>query len=229
MKKLILLLLIIVGYSATGKEPEITAGLSQKSPVAFAPPSRNSGESNVHFFYDIDLGYASMSATGPYAFHQGAFAYGGDMGIKFNVNSRNIATANHVAIAVGGYVANFDNFHSSSLRAHISYTHFGCLGGSDVSGLYWQVGILPTYLYTITDKSSTDYSLHVNRLFFEPMVSFGFHTRFSLVSRHSGDELASGRVFVGPFLSYGIGNLSKDSGETINPGYKIGVKWSYVF
>jgi hypothetical protein len=193
MKRIILLLLVISGYSATGKEP-----VSQ-SAAAFSPPSRSSSGQSIHFFFDIDLGYAAMSATVPYAFHQGAFMYGGDIGVRFNVNSRNIATANHVAVAVGGYVANFENFHTSSLRAHISYTHFGCLGGSDVSGLYWQVGILPTYLYTVTDKNNADYSIHVNRLFVEPMVSFGYHTRFTIINRHTGDELGGGRVFMGPF------------------------------
>ncbi len=230
MKKIILLLLVSGGFCASGKAPEETTDLIRKSPTVFAPrSSRSIDETSVHFFYDIDLGYSGMSATGPYAFHQGAFLYGGDIGIRFNVNSKNAATANHVSIAVGGYQANQKSFHSSTLRAQISYTHFGCLSGSDVSGLYWQIGILPTYLYTVTDKNSNDYSNHANRLFFEPMVSFGFHTLFTMVSRHTRNELGGGRVFVGPFLSYGIGNLSKDAGETINPGYKIGVKWSYVF
>ena len=230
MKKIIVLLLVIVGYSSYGKAPDENPEPVQKSLTGFAPrSSRGSDERSVHFFYDLDLGYAAMSGTGPVAFHQGAFMYGGDIGLRFNVNSRNIATANHVAIAVGGYQANIQDFHSSTLRAHISYTHFVCIGGSDVAGLYWQIGILPTYLYTVTDKNSNDYSNHANRLFFEPMLSFGFHTRFIIVSRHTGNELGGGRLFIGPFLSYGIGNLSKDAGETINPGYKIGMKWSYVF
>ncbi len=230
MKKLIVLLLVIGAYSASGKEPEETLSLSQKLPAGFAPgSSRSSDESSVHFFYDVDLGYTVMSATGPYKFNQGAFMYGGDVGIRFNVNSKNIATANHVAIAVGGYKADLKDFHSSTLRAHFSYTHFGCLGGSDVSGLYWQVGITPTYLYTVTDKNSNDYSSHANRLFFEPMISFGYHVRFVIVDRRTRNELGGGRFFCGPFLSYGVGNLSKDAGETINPGYKIGLKGSYVF
>ena len=230
MKKLIVILLVIAGYSVSGKEPEETTVAGQKTLAGFVPvPSKGSDESGVHFFYDIDLGYAAMSATGPVAFHQGAFMYGGDLGVRFNVNSKNIATANHVGIAIGGYQANLTNFHASTLRGHISYTHFGCLGGSDVSGLYWQVGVLPTYLYTVTDKNSNDYSSHANRVFIEPMVSFGFHTRFVMVNRRTRNEIGGGRVFVGPFLTYGFGNLSKDAGETINPGYKIGMKWSYVF
>ncbi len=229
MKKFIVLLLAVNGYVASGKEPELTADPSPKSLESFAPRSSGNGEGNVHFFYDIELGYAAMSASGPYAFHQGAFLYGGDVGVRFNVRSKTIASANHVTIAVGGYEANMSSFHSSTLRGHISYTHFWCFGGGDNAGLFWQAGILPTYLYTVTDKHDADYSSHANRLFFEPTVSFGFHIRFVMVSRRTGNELGGGRAFVGPFLNYGIGNLSKDAGETMNPGYKIGVRWSYVF
>ena len=230
MRKIILLLLVLGGYCANGKAPEGTTDLIQKSPAAFAPPSaRSIDENTVHFFYDIDLGYARMSATGPMAFNQGDFLYGGNIGIKFNVNAKNASTANHVTIAIGGYQANVKSFHTSTLRGLISYTHFGYTRNSDVSGFYWQLGISPTYLYTVTDNKAQDYTTHANRLFFEPMVSFGIHTLFTLVNRYSRNEVGGGRVFIGPFLAYGVGNLSRDAGETVNPGYKIGVKWSYVF
>ncbi len=229
MKIILLLLLIISGYFAFGKNPEVTPDAGLNPLTSFAPRSSGINESGVHFFYNIDLGYSAMTATGPYAFKQGAFLYGGDVGIRINVHAKNSESANHISIAVGGYQANLSNFHSSTIRSLLTYTHFWYAGGSDVAGLFWQAGIVPTYLYTVTDKNSNDFSNHVNRIFIDPMVSFGFHTLFRLVSRRTGNDRGGGRVFVGPFLMYGIGNLSKDAGETINPGYKIGVRWTYVF
>ncbi len=230
MKKIIVLLLLTGGYFASAKEPGATAYKHPK-PFASIAPGRHGddGGGSVHFFYDIDLGYAGMSATGANAFNQGAFMYGGDLGVKIDLRSGYIDVANQIGVSIGGYQANLHAFHSSTVRGLISYTHFWRFRNGANAGFFWQAGLAPTYLYTVTDKDQKDISAQVNRLFVEPMIYVGFHNRVVFVNRETGNELGSARAFIGPYFSYGIGNLSKQSGTTIHPGYKIGLQWTYVF
>ncbi len=229
MNKLIPVLIFINSYSLFAKEPvdALTINYAPRQ-SAFAAPRYGGGEGgNVHFYYDITLGYAQMKGSGPAKFKYGGFVYSGELGAKFKIRARRDYAENLLGVGLGGIRSNVSKLVFGLVVVPITYTHMGFVNGAGSGGFYAQIGILPTYVYSVQNNDGVKITSHFTNFYAEPTVSMGIHMRFTLW--RNGSEVGRGRVFVGPYFSYGIGNLSKDNGETVTPGYKIGFRWSYLY
>lgn len=237
MNKLISALFLLNAFAAQAKGPIDTHLPGAESLQSATSPSiknlvlpryGSSGDGrDVYFYIEVTLGYASMKATGPVAFNKGGLAASGELGIKINVPARRSNAQNLLSIGVGGFNTDIRMYDFRSFIFPVTYSHMGFINGGDNLGFYAQIGIVPNYVYHVTNQDRADVIKHFNSFFVEPMVSAGFHCRFILLERWTRN-MGEGRLFVGPYFSYGIGNLSKAAGETITPGYKIGLRWAYL-
>ena len=205
-------------------------------------PYRNSGGGGgVHFFYGIELGYASATTnvTGTSG-SGGGFLYGGEMGVKIVLPCRNQNKSNFLSVSLSGTVfpinekykdalgnSQTDKREFSAAGLPISFTNMSYGRGGEGVGFYWQLGIDPNYMATVKDGDNKVTS-HYNSIYLEPFASFGFAVPFVMRNRRTHSDVGGGRALMGLFFGYDGTNMAKDAGVTMT-GYNIGVRWTYIF
>ena len=185
---------------------------------------RGGGGAYVYFSYGIILGGGSLKATGPNKFSSSGFLYGGDLGVDIMFPARSDRSDNMLTIYVTGLNQETDKMNVQLAGVPIYYTYLR-YGGDHGAGFYFQAGADIDYLYGAKDKDGNDLTAHFNRLLIDPTVSIGVHFPYVLMRRRQA--VGAGRIFVGPFYSYTISNMSKDDGVDMH-GHKIGIKFCYM-
>jgi hypothetical protein len=189
---------------------------------------RGGSQTNVYFFYSVDLGYSSVTATGPTHFTKGGFMYGGEFGAKIFMASRNDGHAGMIGISVSLTNADANKLKFGLIGVPVTYTFIKYSRNEDGLGVFAQGGGIVNFVHDVHDNNDNDVTKHFNGTIIEPYVSLGFHAPFEIRRRRDGGRVGGGRVFFGPFFSYAFANMSKDPGENIT-GYKLGIKYAYVF
>jgi len=203
-----------------------------------APYSGGAG-SSVHFEVGVQLGYFvptltskqdSVKAGGGFMFkvdlgvgiEMGGSSYDGDKTGLLSITAfySIFGTSVKTKDAVGN--AQSDKRSITTLGVPISY---GKVSTGKRGGFYWQVGATIADVNDVSDGGQT-YNKEYNRIYIEPFASFGLSAPF--VMKQHRQEVASGRVLFGPFVSYVVNNMMQESGVTMH-GYTVGISYKYVF
>jgi hypothetical protein len=205
-------------------------------------PSRYSGGSGVFArpFYDIDLGYAGASGKVPGLTFGGSFMFAASIGAKIFIPSSAGSSANVISISVGGTEYSVkekykdgngdmrtDGLQFGVAQLPLSFMHINYGRYEGGVGYFWTLGVNVDYISSVKngDRPVTN---QFNTVYFEPMISAGFTTRFVLRNVRTHRDVGSGRLTAGPFFTYIASNLAKDAGYTLN-GYRTGIRWTYIW
>ena len=205
------------------------------------PPYRSNNGGGAHFFYGIELGYASATTkAASFNASGGGFLYGGEMGAKISLPCRNQNKSNFLSISLAATAFPIKDKYTDPLGvSHTTTNNFGVVGlpisftnmsygrGGEGVGFYWQLGITPDYIASVKNDDVKETS-HYNSVYFEPFASLGFSVPFVLRNRRTHSDVGGGRALMGLFFGYDATNMAKDSGVTMT-GYNIGVRWCYIF
>ena len=182
------------------------------------------GDIYVYFTDAIMLGGGSLKATGPNSFSNGGFLYGGELGVDIMFPARSDRSDHMLTIYVAGQVLATDKLNIQVAGLPVYYTYL-TYGGDHGAGFYFQAGADIDYLVSAKDKDGNNMLAHCNRLLVDPAVSIGIHFPYVLMRRRQ--EVEGGRMFIGPFYSYTVSNMSKDDGVVMH-GYKLGLRICYM-